>query len=46
MTERMMISSIAGGLSSKVPYFDVARHCGRNEVAVMNYDKIRNDQRY
>lgn len=38
--------SIADRLLFKVKSVFVVRYCKTGEVAVMNYDKIRNDQRY
>ena len=47
VSERLKVSrTIADRLLFKVKSVFVARHCGTGAVAVMNYDKIRNDQRY
>ncbi len=47
VSERLKLSrSIADRLLFKVKPVFVVRHCGIGAVAVMNYDKIRNDQRY
>lgn len=47
VSERLRLSrSIADRLLFKVKPVFVVRHCKTGAVAVMNYDKIRNDQRY
>ena len=47
VSERVKLSrSIADRLLFKVKPVFVVRHCGIGAVAVMNYDKIQNDQRY
>ena len=47
VSERLRLSrSIADRLLFKVKSVFVVGHCKTGAVAVMNYDKIRNDQRY